>query len=138
MFFVPQYHTGASAVDILDNRSNFRVLFTKRLDEIVLRREYRGCCHQNDQNLAGCEAAANQYMTQQTVSGVLIKNTDLERTKHTPDRHDDLVCTNSRLNEYFGFTQNDVNQILKESNTAEYSDEIKAWYDGYHFGTEGT
>ena len=92
MFFVPQYHTGASAVDILDNRSNFRVLFTKRLDEIVLRREYRGCCHQNDQNLAGCEAAANQYMTQQTVSGVLIKNTDLERTKHTPDRHDDLVC----------------------------------------------
>ena len=44
------------------------------------------------------------------------------------------TITNSRLNEYFGFTQNDVNQILKESNTAEYSDEIKAWYDGYHFG----
>ena len=44
------------------------------------------------------------------------------------------TITDSRLNEYFGFTQNDVNQILKESNTAEYSDEIKAWYDGYHFG----
>ena len=44
------------------------------------------------------------------------------------------TITDSRLNEYFGFTQNDVNQILKESNTTEYSDEIKAWYDGYHFG----
>ena len=73
VFFVAKHHTGVSSIDILDNRSNFRVLFTKRLDEIVLRREYRRCCHQNDQNLAGCEAAANQYMTQQTVSGVLIK-----------------------------------------------------------------
>ena len=44
------------------------------------------------------------------------------------------TITASRLNEYFGFTQNDVNQILKESNTTEYSDEIKVWYDGYHFG----
>ena len=35
------------------------------------------------------------------------------------------TITASRLNEYFGFTQNDVNQILKESNTTEYSDEIK-------------
>ena len=43
------------------------------------------------------------------------------------------TITASRLNEYFGFTQNDVNQILKESNTTEYSDEIKVWYDGYHF-----
>lgn len=44
------------------------------------------------------------------------------------------TITNSRLNEYFGFTQDDVNQILKDAGAITHTAEIRAWYDGYHFG----
>ncbi len=44
------------------------------------------------------------------------------------------TITDSHLNEYFGFTQSDVNRILTDSGRTAYADEIKAWYDGYHFG----
>ncbi len=44
------------------------------------------------------------------------------------------TITNCGLNEYFGFTQDDVEQLLKMTDTLEYADEIKKWYDGYHFG----
>ena len=44
------------------------------------------------------------------------------------------TITDSRLNEYFGFTQEDVDHMLSESEAGEYAAEIKAWYDGYHFG----
>ena len=39
-----------------------------------------------------------------------------------------------RLSESFGFTQADVDQILKDADLESQSAEIKAWYDGYHFG----
>ena len=38
------------------------------------------------------------------------------------------------LNEYFGFTQKEVNQILEDAAIAELAPAIKSWYDGYHFG----
>lgn len=44
------------------------------------------------------------------------------------------TITGSRLNEYFGFTQHDVNQILKDADVTAYAAQIKAWYDGYRFG----
>ena len=40
----------------------------------------------------------------------------------------------SRLNEYFGFTQDEVEQILKAGDVVEKKEEIQSWYDGYHFG----
>lgn len=40
----------------------------------------------------------------------------------------------SALDEYFGFTQNDVDQILKAADAEGQADRIKEWYDGYHFG----
>nr|WP_294677233.1 AAA family ATPase [uncultured Blautia sp.] len=40
----------------------------------------------------------------------------------------------SRLNEYFGFSQDDVDRLLKDSDCMEKTDSFKAWYDGYHFG----
>ena len=40
----------------------------------------------------------------------------------------------SRLNEYFGFTQSDVDKILADSEALGYAEDIKTWYDGYHFG----
>ena len=39
-----------------------------------------------------------------------------------------------RLSESFGFTQADVDQMLKDAYLESQSAEIKAWYDGYHFG----
>ena len=37
-------------------------------------------------------------------------------------------------NEYFGFTKNEVLQLLKDYNLTDYVDEVKEWYDGYLFG----
>ena len=44
------------------------------------------------------------------------------------------TISSSHLNEYFGFTQADVDQILKDADCIEHADDIKNWYDGYHFG----
>ena len=43
------------------------------------------------------------------------------------------TTTNSRLNEYFGFVQSEVDQLLKDADLTEQADNIKKWYDGYHF-----
>ena len=44
------------------------------------------------------------------------------------------TISSSHLNEYFGFTQKDVDQILKDADCMDHADDIKNWYDGYHFG----
>ena len=40
----------------------------------------------------------------------------------------------THLNEYFGFTQADVDQILSDFHFECNKTLIKSWYDGYHFG----
>ena len=40
----------------------------------------------------------------------------------------------THLNEYFGFTQADVDQILSDFHFERNKTLIKSWYDGYHFG----
>ena len=44
------------------------------------------------------------------------------------------TISSSHLNEYFGFTQTDVDRLLKDTNCQEHADDNKNWYDGYHFG----
>ena len=44
------------------------------------------------------------------------------------------TISSSHLNEYFGFTQADIDQILKDADCLEHATDIKNWYDGYHFG----
>lgn len=44
------------------------------------------------------------------------------------------TIVSSRLNEYFGFTQKEVNKILSDADAITYADIIKESYDGYHFG----
>lgn len=44
------------------------------------------------------------------------------------------TITNSRLNEYFGFVQSEVDQLMKDAGVTEQADSIRRWYDGYHFG----
>lgn len=40
----------------------------------------------------------------------------------------------SWLNEYFGFTQTDVDKLLTDAGKEEHAQQIKIWYDGYRFG----
>ena len=44
------------------------------------------------------------------------------------------TISSSLLNEYFGFTQEDVDRLLHETDAADHAEEMKNWYDGYHFG----
>ena len=44
------------------------------------------------------------------------------------------TISSSHLNEYFGFTQADVNQILRDADLTDQAEAVKTWYDGYHFG----
>ncbi len=44
------------------------------------------------------------------------------------------TISDTRLNEYFGFTQDEISKILNDVDMAGHAEEIKEWYDGYHFG----
>lgn len=44
------------------------------------------------------------------------------------------TITDTRLNEYFGFVQSEVDQILKDADFTDKADLVKKWYDGYRFG----
>ena len=44
------------------------------------------------------------------------------------------TIASSRLNEYFGFTQEEVDQLLQDTGLTDHAEDVKAWYDGYHFG----
>lgn len=44
------------------------------------------------------------------------------------------TISSSHLNEYFGFTQADIDKILCDADLTDHADAVKAWYDGYHFG----
>ena len=39
-----------------------------------------------------------------------------------------------RYDEYFGFTNEDVDELLEFYGLSSYKDMIREWYDGYHFG----
>ena len=45
----------------------------------------------------------------------------------------DTIAT-TRFNEYFGFTQQEVDKILKDAGMEDKKAVIKEWYDGYQFG----
>ena len=44
------------------------------------------------------------------------------------------TISDSRLDEYFGFTQADVDRLLLDTKLTSHGNEMKDWYNGYHFG----
>lgn len=44
------------------------------------------------------------------------------------------TISGSRLDEYFGFTQYEVEKLLNDTELESHADDIRDWYDGYHFG----
>ena len=45
-----------------------------------------------------------------------------------------LSITDVRFDEQFGFTEAEVEKLLKDYHLEEHLPEMKEWYDGYHFG----
>ena len=45
-----------------------------------------------------------------------------------------MSITDSRFDEQFGFTDEEVRKLLSDYDMDSHFDEIKEWYDGYHFG----
>ena len=46
------------------------------------------------------------------------------------------TVTDSRYDEYFGFTDTDVNEILEYYGLENHAHTLQEWYDGYRFGNE--
>lgn len=44
------------------------------------------------------------------------------------------AISDTRFDRYFGFTQKEVELILKDTGLTDYAAVIKEWYDGYYFG----
>lgn len=45
-----------------------------------------------------------------------------------------LSIVDARFDEHFGFTDDEVKLLLESYHLENHFDEMKAWYDGYHFG----
>lgn len=45
-----------------------------------------------------------------------------------------MSITDSRFDEQFGFTDEEVRKLLSDYGMDSHFDEVKEWYDGYHFG----
>ena len=45
-----------------------------------------------------------------------------------------VSITDSRFDEQFGFTDEEVRKLLSDYGMDSHFDEVKEWYDGYHFG----
>ena len=45
-----------------------------------------------------------------------------------------MSITDARFDEQFGFTDNEVRKLLEDYNMSMHYNDIKEWYDGYHFG----
>ena len=45
-----------------------------------------------------------------------------------------MSITDSRFDEQFGFTDKEVRKLLSDYGMDSHFDEVKEWYDGYHFG----
>lgn len=45
-----------------------------------------------------------------------------------------MSITDSRFDEQFGFTDEEVKKLLSDYEMDSHFDEVKEWYDGYHFG----
>lgn len=45
------------------------------------------------------------------------------------------TIADTRLNEYFGFIQSDIDKLLADADCMEKAELIRKWYDGYRFGT---
>ena len=75
---VTQNHAGASVVDIDHNGCNLRMELSQGFDEVILGRHDRGSQNQYHHDLSGCMTDADQHMSEQAITGILIIGADFK------------------------------------------------------------
>ncbi|MDO4555918.1 MAG: AAA family ATPase [Lachnospiraceae bacterium] len=75
----------------------------------------------------------NPYLKFAVITGCLkiAKESIFTGTNHFVE---DTISTN-RFEEYFGFTDSDVDKILSDTELLDHKEEMRRWYDGYQFGS---
>ncbi len=82
--------------------------------------------------LLGTALKSNEYLKFAVITGCLriVKESIFTGTNN--------LVTDSirgeRFSEYFGFTERETMKLLEDTGFSEHADEMKQWYDGYHFG----
>lgn len=85
-------------------------------------------------NLFGNALKSNEYLYFAVLTGCLrISKESIFTGLNNLKIH---TITDSRYDEYFGFTESDVQEMLRFYGLMDYADVIREWYDGYYFGDE--
>ncbi|XCP86588.1 AAA family ATPase [Roseburia hominis] len=83
-------------------------------------------------NLFGNALKTNEYLYFAVLTGCLrISKESIFTGLNNLKVH---TITDSRYDEYFGFTESDVREMLEFYSLKEYADTMKDWYDGFRFG----
>ncbi len=83
-------------------------------------------------NLFGNALKTNEYLYFAVLTGCLrISKESIFTGLNNLKTH---TITDSRYDEYFGFTESDVNELLEFYELTDHADAVREWYDGYRFG----
>lgn len=83
-------------------------------------------------NLLGNALKTNEYLQFGVLTGCLrISKESIFTGLNNLKTH---TITDDRYGEFFGFTDDDVKKMLEFYRLSHYTETIREWYDGYHFG----
>lgn len=83
-------------------------------------------------NLFGNALKSNEYLNFAVLTGCLrISKESIFTGLNNLKTH---TITDARYDEYFGFTDEDVKEMLKYYDLSDHADKVREWYDGYLFG----
>ncbi len=83
--------------------------------------------------ILGKSLKSNEYLKFSVVTGCL-KIAKESIFSGTNNFVSDTI-TGDRFDEYFGFTEKDMEKLLADSELTDHMHEMREWYDGYRFGT---
>lgn len=83
-------------------------------------------------NLFGTALKGNQYIEKAVVTGIL----RIAKESIFSDLNNVKVYSllNPKYSQYFGFTEEEVSELLQRAGLQAQAEEIKLWYNGYQFG----
>jgi hypothetical protein len=83
-------------------------------------------------NLLGAALKTNPYLYKSVITGIL----RISKENLFSDLNNIQVYSvlQNEYSQYFGFTEEEMDYILRESNLTNKAKEIKDWYNGYQFG----
>jgi hypothetical protein len=84
--------------------------------------------------LLGNALKGNEYLQKGILTGIL--RVSKESMFSDLNNVEVYSVLNKLYNRYFGFTQHEVDEILKYYNLSNLQQDVKIWYNGYYFGNE--